>query len=370
MQPAQLIPHRALPALLLMALSLALLSATQALAATETPAHLVVLQYHHVSTTTPASTSISPQQFTEHMDWLADNGYTVADLPAALALIQSGAALPDKTVAITFDDGYLDIYQTAFPLLRERGWPFTVFVNPAPHDAGQRGWASWEQLREMAAAGASIANHTTSHVFMIRRLANESTSAWLQRLRSEIENAEQRIEEETGQSHKLLAYPYGESDQQVRQLISDLGFIAFGQQSGSIASYSDFTDLPRFPLSGTYSAMVSFKTKMQSLPMVVTAATPLTRSGENLLDHDEDRPALKLQLAHPSQLILNCFASGQGAINVTYTGSGSYNIEAPEPLPIGLSRYNCTHAGNSAGRYHWYSYAWIRRNRDEQWSHQ
>jgi len=347
-----------------------LLAVALPLRAAEPPAHLVVLQYHYVSTTTPASTSIAPQQFAAHLDWLAANGYTALHLPAALATLQAGQELPDKAVAITFDDGYKDNYTTAFPLLRERGWPFTIFINPEPHDAGLQGWASWDELREMADNGATLANHTMSHLFMLRQLENEDSAAWLARLRDEIETAEARIRTETGQNHKLLAYPYGESNTAIRQLVTALDFTGFGQQSGVVYAGSDFADLPRFPLSGVYAGMDSFKTKMRSLPMGVFSATPDSSSGDGTLQNAEDRPTLKLQLHDSSPLTLNCFASGQGAIPIIDAENGRYIVRAPNPLPVGRSRYNCTYASEWAGRFYWYSYAWVRRNGDNRWTHQ
>jgi biofilm PGA synthesis lipoprotein PgaB len=334
------------------------------------PSHLTVLQYHHVSSSTPASTSISPEQFNEHLLWLEDNNFQVVPLAEALAKIQAGKTLPDKTVAITFDDGYLDNYATAFPLLRQRNWPFTVFINSAPHDAGRTGWASWEQLREMSAAGASIANHTTFHGFLIRRKDGESKADWLERIRLDIEFAERRIKEETNQSHKILAYPYGESNQEIRQLVTEMGFTAFGQQSGPVGASSNFTDLPRFPLSGIYSLLDTFKTKMLSLPMEVKRATPISASGDNTLAYSEGRPVLMLQLATKEHNSLNCFASGQGAIPVEPKGEGIYEIQAPMDISSGRSRYNCTHSSKWPGRFYWYSYAWVRRNSDGIWSHQ
>ena len=69
----------------------------------------VILQYHHVSTDTPASTSIAPAQFEKHMQYLKDNGFTVVPLSKIVESVQNKQALADKTVAITFDDAYLDI---------------------------------------------------------------------------------------------------------------------------------------------------------------------------------------------------------------------------------------------------------------------
>jgi peptidoglycan/xylan/chitin deacetylase (PgdA/CDA1 family) len=354
-----------------------LLATTTALADTQASTdnnapenHLVVLQYHHVSTTTPASTSITPEQFTTQLDWLAENNYSVTNLPDALNKLRAGEALADKTVAITFDDGYLDNYTTAYPILREHGWPFTIFVNPQPHDQKLKGWASWEQLKEMSLNGATIANHTTSHLYMLRQLKNETTPDWQARLSKEMLDAETRIEEETGQTHRILAYPYGESNAAIRKLVEKLDFIAFGQQSGAIGPDSDYSDLPRFPLSGAYSNLDTFITKMKSLPMPVFSATPDSASGDGTLNNAETRPVLVLQLHDTSPLALNCFASGQGSIPVSDQGEGRYRMRAPKSVPVGRSRYNCTYASEWKGRFYWYSYAWIRRNKANAWSHE
>ena len=149
-----------------------------------------------------------------------------------------------------------------------------------------------------------------------------------------------------------------------------MGYIGIGQQSGSIDQNSDFANLPRFPLSGIYSAMDSFATKMNSLPLHVVRAIPLTESGENTLAYSESRPALRLQLAEQKPVVLNCFASGQGAIPVSFEGEGIYEVRAEQALSTGRSRYNCTQASEWPGRFYWYSFAWIRRDADGLWSHQ
>jgi biofilm PGA synthesis lipoprotein PgaB len=350
--------------------ALLLISITfRVIAANDPPSHLLVLQYHHVSSSTPASTSISPEQFTAHMDWLMNEGYTVIELPLAIEQLQEGRSLDDKTVAITFDDGFIDVYTTAFPILRERKLPFTIFINPDPHDQKLPAWANWKQIKEMGKNGATLANHTNSHLFMLRRADNESTTAWRTRITEEVVVAEERIHSETDQSHLMLAYTYGESDTALRALIGDLGFTAFGQHSGGIDSNSDFTNLPRFPLSGPYSAMDSFQTKMKSLPMQVHTATTDTASKDGTLTHAETTPALTIQLHDSSNLVLNCFASDQGAIPVVDQGEGRYLIRAPKPLPVGRSRYNCTYASEWPGRFYWYSYPWVRLDEGEVWTH-
>jgi biofilm PGA synthesis lipoprotein PgaB len=338
--------------------------------AAELPPRITVLQYHHVSESTPASTSLSPERFREHLQWLVDNDFVVGSLPESLARLRAGESLPPKFAVITFDDGYRNIYENAFPVLRELELPFTIFINPAPHDAGRSAWLTWDQLREMSDAGATIANHTVSHAFLVREEEGESEAEWLERVQREIEGAENRIAKETGQNHKLLAYPYGESNPAIRSLVAELGYTAFGQQSGPIGRDSDFTNLPRFPLAGPYSAMNSFQTKMRSLPLSVRSVVLQTESGDELLRNEETRPVMILELSEPGNALLNCFASGQGAIPAESETPGLYRIVAPKPLSVGRSRYNCTLASPWGGRYYWFSQAWVRRGEGERWVHQ
>ena len=94
----------------------------------------VVLQYHHVSDETPASTSTSPERFAMHLEYLSEAGFDIVPLHDLVDALRAGQPLPDKAAAITFDDGYISIYDTAWPMLKAKGWTFTVFVNTEPHD--------------------------------------------------------------------------------------------------------------------------------------------------------------------------------------------------------------------------------------------
>ncbi|MEE4216513.1 MAG: polysaccharide deacetylase family protein, partial [Xanthomonadales bacterium] len=103
----------------------------------------VVLQYHHVSDETPASTSTSPERFAMHLDYLEEAGFKIVPLQELADTLRTREPLPDKTAAITFDDGYISIFQAARPLLEKKGWPYTVFVNTEPHDQRKPLFMSW-----------------------------------------------------------------------------------------------------------------------------------------------------------------------------------------------------------------------------------
>lgn len=327
----------------------------------------VVLQYHHVSESTPASTSTSPERFAMHLDVLAEQGFEAVPLQRLVDLLRFGRPLPDKAAAITFDDGYLSIYTTAYPLLRAKGWPFTVFVNTDPHDREQRGYMTWDQLRELREGGATIANHTVSHAHLLDRAAAGDEPGWRASVASEISGAQERIERQIGSAPLLLAYPYGEYDRAVLEIAASLGYAGFGQQSGPLAEYSDLQALPRYPFGGPYGDRDDFLTKINSLPLPLAPGPdairletadgrPLT---DMVLDGPARRPRLVLQLPNrfPARS-LSCFATGQGQIGVTLQESRAI-VQPEKALPEGRSRFNCTAPSAEPGRFYWYSQPWI-----------
>ncbi|NKF52134.1 polysaccharide deacetylase family protein [Shewanella sp. WXL01] len=326
---------------------------------------VVILQYHHVSDTTPKSTSVTPAQFAEQMAYLADNDFNVVSITDAVEAIKFRKAMPAKSIVITFDDGYDNIINNAAPILDKYQFPYTVFVAAEPIAAGYKGMMSWQQIRELAQGGATIANHTWEHEHLIRKLDGESDSQWLQRVEKSIVDTEEKILKETGQSVKMLAYPYGEYNSQVASLIKDLGYIGFGQQSGAAGPHSILTALPRFPVAHAYADINELKVKFTSLNMPVITQNKT----DPLLEQGQWRPRLTVKLdmsdIHPHQLM--CFVQGQGANKPEWLNEDEFTIQAVTDLPAGRSRYNCTAPSKSGKGYYWFSQAWVRPKNDGTW---
>jgi biofilm PGA synthesis lipoprotein PgaB len=324
--------------------------------------HAVVLLYHHVDTSTPAVTSITPQQFDQQLDYLQNNGFTVLALADIVRRLETGEALPDKVVSLSFDDAYRSVYSEAFPRLKQRKWPFTVFVNTEAVDNKHAIQSSWEQLREMAENGASIANHSVSHSHLARRLDGETEAAWKLRVTAEITNAQQRIQEEIGTTEKLFAYPYGEFDLALKTLVKDLGYTAFGQQSGAWGPMTDAQSIPRFAFAGQYVDIKDFALKASTLPFEIVKAS----TDDNPLAHEQKKPQLQLEFRPGNYQQLNCFGSGQGALALTWLSETMVVITPNKAIPVGRSRVNCTMPAGD-GRFYWYSHQWIRLDKNQQW---
>ena len=107
----------------------------------------VIVLYHHVATNTPSSTSISPEDFRAHLEYLRDNQFNVVRLDTLIESLKNQRQLPDRTISITFDDGYISIYEEAFPILQSFGFPFALFVSTDPLNRNQTNYMNWEQVR-------------------------------------------------------------------------------------------------------------------------------------------------------------------------------------------------------------------------------
>lgn len=326
---------------------------------------VVILQYHHVSETTPAATSVTPAQFREQMQFLVDDGFKVIPLSKVVEAIKQKQDLPAKTIAITFDDGYRSIATTAHPILKEFGFPYTLFVAIEPIKQKFTEMMTWDELITLSKEGADIANHSWAHEHLIRALENESQAQWLVRIKANILDTEKTIADATGHNFKMLAYPYGEYNQALQDMLTENGFVAFGQQSGAAGPYSPLTALPRFPVAGQYADLKSLKAKLYSLNMPVIAQTP----SDPELKGGHWRPELKvtLDMSDISAKQVMCYIQGQGSKQPTWLNENEFSVQADLALPAGRSRYNCTAPSKARNGYYWFSQPWVRPKDDGSW---
>ncbi len=316
--------------------------------------HGVVFMYHRFAEPSYPTTNITREQFAAQLDYLQQNGFHIWPLHKLVTRIFSGGEVPDRTVAITIDDAYRSVYDNAFPLLRQRGIPATVFIGTEAVDQQRPGYMTWQQIREMAQHGIDFTNHGADHHHLTERLVDESAEAWRQRVVSEIKRAQGRLDDELGAAGpRLFAYPYGEFDQALQQVVIEMGYTAFGQHSGAIGPLSDRSALPRFPINERYAKLDSFAVKAASLPLPVTQQHPADTQVS-----DENPPTLVLRLAEDAPRSIRCYLGNGSPINVAVREERSVAITAHSPLRSGRSRYNCTALAGD-GRFYWFSHPWL-----------
>ncbi|MBL4942568.1 MAG: polysaccharide deacetylase family protein [Colwellia sp.] len=325
----------------------------------------VILQYHHVSDSTPKSTSITPAQFEVHLKYLQEHSFNVVPLSQIIDKINKQQPLKDKTVAITFDDAYSDVLSNAKDLLDNYNYPYTIFVNPAiisRNETFNKGrsshYLSWAQLKTLADEGVIIANHGFEHNSMTRVTDGLTQAQWLTKQTGLLLKAEQIIKEKTGQSWRYFAYPYGEYDPIIQNWIKENNFIAFSQQSGAVGLPTDLTSVPRFPASMPYDKISGLRDKLNSLPFDIQLQS---EQAQTIFEHKQTKSiTFNITTDDFYKSGLNCYISGLGKQKIEWQGDTRFTINFNGDLPIGRVRCNCTAASISKpGRYYWYSKPWF-----------
>jgi len=322
---------------------------------------LVILQYHHIANDTPAITSTDPLVFGQQLDHLIEAGIAVVSLPEALqANPASNQAGRPIQVAITFDDAYPSVFDTALPMLKARGMPFTLFVATDLVGAAGGGYLSWDQIKELKAAGGTIANHSTQHQHWARIPSDTPVDEWIDAFVDDTLTAQATLDARLGEGPKLYALPYGEYFPALAEALRALGFAVFGQQSGAM-SLPPQAVIPRFPMGGRYSDIAQFKTKVKSLAFPIQPVAHDPR-----LTALESRPIVNLkQIAKTDLSTITCFGP-EGRLHSEAVGH-TVLVSASTPIPPGRARYNCTQMSTQPGRFYWHSFFWMKLQADNTW---
>jgi peptidoglycan/xylan/chitin deacetylase (PgdA/CDA1 family) len=176
------------------------------------------------------------------MKWLSDRGYSTVTISEVTRAIMNGQTLPDRPVVITFDDGYLDVYQNAYPILEKYGFYATFFIIGNTVDT--RGNLSTDQLLELVNDGWEIGCHSMNHSYL--------TSG--NNLEQEIVGSKELLEEKIGEAVLTFAYPYGLTNWTVTNYTINAGYTsAVGLGSNMTHSTSSLFFLHRKEIKSWYT---------------------------------------------------------------------------------------------------------------------
>src|SRR3974390_2917280 len=135
-------------------------------AAAEDQVSVPVLCYHRFGPTVPDSMTVTTKLFTEQMQWLRDNGYTVIPLKTLVNYLKGEGPVPaPKSVVITVDDGHKTVFTGMLPVVRKFNIPVTLFLYPSCISNRHAPYAmTWEQLKELQQTGLfDLQGHTFWH---------------------------------------------------------------------------------------------------------------------------------------------------------------------------------------------------------------
>jgi len=318
---------------------------------------LRILSYHDVrddieGDLDPDRFAVSTARLVEHFEWFRAEGFTPVSLDQVIEAHEGRGVLPARPVLLVFDDGLASVYTRVFPLLELYDYPAVVAVVGAWQDApegwtldydglgelGPEDFVSWEALREMQASGlVEVATHTwdlhegvlgnpfgNEQPAAVTRIHDpvtgtyESDADYLARIRSDLELASRRIEEELGRAPRAVVWPYGEYSRVTEALARELGMpISMGLVPG---------DQPLDRLDGMKRFVVSGNPTVEDLAWFLrrsTSAVSPVRVVHVDLDYvyDEDAAQMERNLdalldrivaLGPSHVYLQAFADPEG----------------------------------------------------------
>ena len=184
---------------------------------------LIVLGYHRIDDSSE-DLSVRRGHFRAHLDWIESQGLHVVSLDDRDLLTRRGT----PRVALTFDDGYLSVAETAWPELKSRGWPATAYVVPAylggdvrfPWDGASDERSSRLMgktvLRELADDGMVIGSHSVTHRYLPGLAHHEAST--------EIHQSKRMLEDLLGREVTSFSYPMGGWNHPLRNLVAGAGY--------------------------------------------------------------------------------------------------------------------------------------------------
>ncbi len=208
-----------------------------------------ILMYHYIAgNPNPKdlarnSLSVPPDKFEAQMTYLSQNGYTPVSLDTLYGIFNNQTSAPAKPIVLTFDDGYIDFYTNAYPILRRFGFHAVSFIPTGLIGGGY--YMNWNQIKEIASSGlVTFESHTVTHA----NLPSLSSVAQLQQL----QDSKNIIQANTGYPVNFIAYPGGSTNGTVQYAAQQAGYVGgVGVWYGR--AWSPSLNMPRIKVSGFWS---------------------------------------------------------------------------------------------------------------------
>jgi peptidoglycan/xylan/chitin deacetylase (PgdA/CDA1 family) len=233
-----------------------------------------ILMYHYIRVSPNPSDrlgfnlSVTPADFSRQMDWLAENGYHPVDFDDLRGYLLGREDLPSRPVILTFDDGYRDMYTTAFPILRSHQFKAVSYIVSGFVNSPQ--YVTADQVMEMDVNGIQIGAHTVSHADLTRVSAPD--------LRREVFESKASLEALVGHPVLDFCYPTGKFNDAVVRIVQEAGFqTATTTQPGVAHSAAERFVWTRVRVSGGESLEQFISDLGQPEPSIIGIPPPTHR---------------------------------------------------------------------------------------------
>ena len=197
-----------------------------------------VLCYHRFGDKTQSPLNLPVDIFEAQMKYLKDNGYHTISPAELLDFLNYRQPIPKKSVIITIDDGYESFFSVAYPILKKYEFTAILFIYTKFVGVSRQA-LSWNQLRDLKSAGFTIGSHSMAHSDLTKQGADESHSAFLERLREETVESKSIIDRKLDQATVVFAYPFGRWDPNAMAMVEQAGYnLAFTVDRGGNPFFS------------------------------------------------------------------------------------------------------------------------------------
>lgn len=237
-----------IPVVLLAVIAYALLSK---------PSGIPVLNYHQINDRDENALTVSSEQFAAQMDYLKQEGYHTITAEALSNALDNGEKLPEKPVLITFDDGYVDNYTVAYPILKERDMHGLIFLI-SDYVSLYPNYLTWPQVLEMQENNIEFGSHTLNHAVLTELKTNEE-------IENQLKNSKLALEWKLGRPVNHLAYPCGYITEPIEAATKAAGYRgAFTVDLGLIQPGDNPYELHRVPIfGGNTHTLLRFKARLR-----------------------------------------------------------------------------------------------------------
>jgi peptidoglycan/xylan/chitin deacetylase (PgdA/CDA1 family) len=181
---------------------------------------VTILTYHSVEPKTDKKEGVMqkhyhiyPENFEAQMQYLKDNNYHPITMKQLTDSYKNGTGLPEKSVVLTFDDGWKNQYTYAFPILKKFGYSATFFIITKVRGGT---YMTWDEIRAMDQAGMDIESHSETHPKLTKISADKALQ--------EIAGSKKTLETELGHTIDSIAYPYYDHNAAVMKIVEDAGY--------------------------------------------------------------------------------------------------------------------------------------------------
>lgn len=233
-----------------------------------------ILGYHDFSDSqTETAMRIHTTKFRKQLETIRQLGITVISLEEFSAWKRGEKDIPEKSVLLTFDDGWKSVYTDAFPILKEFGYPYILFLYKNYVDGGGKALTT-PMIREMIAAGATIGSHSVSHPYPVtfKSHRKKGPDAYDAFLRKEMGESKRFLESRFKIKADTYSYPGGFITEEMLPVSKEFGYTyAFTVQPGKVKRSMPDEMLPRYMILGNYDRIFEFATTFRESGNLVAA---------------------------------------------------------------------------------------------------